>query len=292
MGRYVTVNLFEVHQGAGTQPLADTLDEFAALALAQRWRDDLRLDRVERAAADGVLRHATFHLDFAKGRPIGPGRMSARQPVADVGLNGGEQFGEETAALYLPHKGWLLALHNQYGVGPSRMAGYFNALDPGSAERHFDYEVRPMIDRQAMARMQAMGGFAQLRVTASVGAFEALDDEVGESVSQAASAARAMRVDLRLAANPAHQRGGHLSKTAATRFINGLLSRSEGVDKIEVKSSDEQMDASDRVIDLIEQKVRWRYPDTQLTVLNHRYTHESKIDLLRRACRGWLDQMG
>jgi len=292
MTRYVTVNLFEVHQGARTQPLADTLAEFTALPMEQRWRSDIRLDRAERVAADGVLGHVAYHLDFAKGRPIGPGRMSVRQPVTDVGLNGGEQFGEETAALFLPHKGWLLALHNQYGVGPSRMAAYFNALDPGSAERHFDYEVRPMIDRQALARMQAMGGFAQVRVTASVGAFEALDDEVGESVSQAADAARAMRIELRLAANAAHQRGGRLNKVAATRFINGLLRRSDGVDKIEVKSSDEQQEASDRVVDLIEHKVRRRFSDKQLQVLHHRYTYDSRIDLLRRACRGWIDQMG
>lgn len=292
MTRYVTVNLFEVHQGARTQALADTLDEFAALPIDQRWRSDIRLDQAWRVAADGVLAHVAYHLGFAKGRPIGPGRMSAHQPVTDVGLNGGEQFGEETAALFLPHKGWLLALHNQYGVGPSRMAGYFNALDPGSADRHFDYEVRPMIDRQTLARMNAMGGFAQLWVTASVGAFEALDDEVGESVSQAADATNAMRVELRLAANALHRRGGKLNMLAARRFINGLLSHGDGVDKIEVKSSDAQLETSDRVVDLIEHKVRRRYPDTQLNVLHHRYTYASKIDLLRRACRGWLDEMG
>ncbi len=292
MTRYVTVNLFEVHQSARTQALVDTLNEFAALPIERRWRSDIRLDLVQPVAGDDVLGHMAYHLDFAKGRPIGPGRMSAHRPVTDVGLSGGEQFGEETAALFLPHKGWLLALHNQYGVGPSRMAEYFNALDPGSAERHFDYQVRPVIDRHAMSRMQSMGGFSHVRVTASVGAFEALDDDVGESVSQAASAASAMRIELRLAANAAHQRGGRLNMQAAQRFINGLLSHSEGVDRIEVKSSDEQAEASDRVIELIEQKVRRRFPDTQLSVHHHRYTYASKIDLLRRACRGWLDQIG
>ncbi len=124
MTRYVTVNLFEVHKGARSQPLADTLDEFAAQPIRSRWRGDIRLDQVERVRGDSSLRHTAYHLDFAKGRHVGPGRMSASRAVSDVGLNGDERFGEETAALFLPHKGWLLALHNPYGVGPSRLRSW------------------------------------------------------------------------------------------------------------------------------------------------------------------------
>ena len=292
MTRNVTVNLFKVNHAARTQALADTLEEFAALPLDRRWRSDIRLDQIEAVQGDHSIPHLAYHLDFAKERPVGPGRLSAAQPVADVGLSRGEQFGEETAALFLPHKGWLLMLHNQYGVGPSRMASYFNALDPGNADRHFDYEIQPMIDQHALERMKAMGGFSRVHVTASVGAFEELDDEVSESVFQAASATRAMRVELQLKANAKHKRGGRLNTQIARGFINGLLGRDAGVYKIKVTGSDQDMDASDRVIDLIQQKIRRSYPDTQLKLVNHRYTYGSKIALLRRACHGWLDAMG
>ncbi|QXL84119.1 DUF6731 family protein [Comamonas sp. NLF-1-9] len=291
MARTVTINLFDVTRGTKTQALAQTLQEYAALSIEQRLRDDVRLDQVQQIKADAVLKHEAFHLDFAKARPTGPGRMPPSRPVADVGLEHDELFGEETAALYLPHKNWLLTLHNQYGVGPARMASYFNALDPGSAERHFDYEIRPRIDQHALQRMKSMNGFSHVDVIASVGAFEDLTDDVSESVWQAAESVRAMRVQLRLSANPAHQRGRKLNMRAVREFIQGLLSRDDGVDKIELKSADEQLDQNDRLIDLIEQKIRLRYPATQLDVLNLRYTHDSKIALLRRACSHWLQRL-
>jgi len=292
MAKHVTINLFDVEQGETTQPLRDTLDEFASLPIDRRWRSDIRLEKVELAPADAVLRREAYHLDFAKLRDIGPGKMSHARPVGDIGMARDEMFGEESAALYLPRKNWLLVLHNQYGIGPSRMAEYFNALDPGSAERHFDYCVRPKIDTQALHKMRAMQNFSDVEVVANVGAFEGAQDAVGEAVSETVNAARAVRIHLRLMANRAYGHGGHLGIDAARQFIAKLLMNVEEVDKIKVKDANESLDMSDRVVDLIEHKIRLRYPDTMLIVSNHRYTYASKIDLLRRACSEWLRRLG
>ena len=290
MTRYVTINLFDVEHGAKTQRLSDTLDAFDSLPLAQRWRSDMRLDQIERTPGDQVLKQTAYHLDFSKQRDIGPGRLSQARALDHIGLASGESFGEETAALYLPSRKWMLVMHNPYGVGPSRIAGYLNDLNPGNLE--LDYALTPRIDSAALARMRRMPNFSEVEVTANVGAFSETDEMVGESVAEAAEEAKAMRIHLKLMANEKYGRGGKLNLQAANRLIKGLLNRGDDVQTLKVKSSDVSQDMQDRVVDLIEHKIRQRYPDTMLSVDRHRYTYASKIDLLRRACRGWVDAFG
>lgn len=291
MTKYVNVNLFDVSwDEERSQRLTDTLTEYSRIPIEGRWRDDLRLENIDVFDADAVVTSPYFVLNFVKKRSIGPGRVAARVPVSDIGLNVDEQFGEETAALYLPSQRWLLILHNQYGVGPSRMAEYFNALDPGNAERHFDYRVAPCIDRQAMQRMEQMHNFTSVEVVASVGAFENSGVDVGESVQEAAQAAQAMRLSLRLEANEVYQKGNSLNFAAMRRLIASLLGRGEEVRKLSVKGA-ENADATDQVVDLIEHKIRVRRNASELLVVNHRYTHTSKSDLLKRVCRGWINSL-
>ncbi|TAN12940.1 MAG: hypothetical protein EPN34_03190 [Burkholderiaceae bacterium] len=59
MTRPITINLFDVSRGANTLPLEQVLDEFAALAVADRWRENIRLDRVARVPADAAQVPAT-----------------------------------------------------------------------------------------------------------------------------------------------------------------------------------------------------------------------------------------
>lgn len=291
MTKYVTVNLFDVSWTDDmTQRLTDTLAEYARLPIEHRWRDDLRLENIDVFEADAVVTSAYFVLNFVKKRSIGPGRVAAGAPVADIGLNVDEQFGEETAALYLPAQKWLLILHNQYGVGPSRMAEYFNALDPGNADRHFDYRMAPCIDRQAMQRMREMRNLTSIEVVANVGAFENSGVDVGESVQEAAQAARAMRLTLKLEANEVRQKGNSLNQGSMRGLIDSLLGRGDDVQKLKITGS-EEAEAADKVVDLIEHKVRERRNTSELLVQNHRYTHTSKSDLLKRVCRGWINNL-
>lgn len=293
MTSQVTVNLFDVSwTEKKTQKLSDTLHEFAGLDLADRWRLDTRLDRVEFAAKDLVVKEDAYHLDFAKSRAIGPGRLAHKEAISDIRLSQEEFFGEETAALYLPARKWLLILHNQYGVGPSRIASYLNALDPGNEERHFDYKIDPKIDSTALKRMRAMKHFSALEVTANVGAFEEANDELGESVKEVAKEAKAMRLHLRLEANEVRRRGNHLEKGKIGDLIRTMLRNdANDVHKLEVKGG-ENADQRDQVINLLKHKLKQRFPIGQLDVVNHRYTFASKIRLLRSACRGWMNSLG
>ncbi|WP_291517509.1 DUF6731 family protein [Acidovorax sp.] len=292
MTRKVTVNLFDVGwTERKTQKLSATLEEFAQLPIEDRWRGDIRLDRVERVAGDAALPVDAFHLDFAKSRDIGPGKISPHAVISDVGLRREEFFGEETAAIYIPKKRWLCVLHNQYGTGPSRIAEYLNALDPGSNNRRFDYEVVPKIDARALQRMQGMKHLSEVTVSANVGAFEDANDDVGESVKEAATAARAMRLHLKLVANPAHKRGGFLDLGVVRKLVDSMLKQPDDVDRLEVKGGGGAAEEKDQMINLLKHKIRKQFPDTSLIVANHRYTFESKIHLLRSPCRMWIDSL-
>ncbi len=70
--------------------------------------------------------------------------------------------------------------------------------------------------------------------------------------------------------------------------IDAML-QTDDVDKIEVKGGDSS-DTKDQVINLMNEKVREKFSETELLLDGHRYTFASKADLLRRACRGWLDK--
>lgn len=289
MTKKVTVNLFDVTWSERTQTLSETLTEFDRLPLEHRWRDDIRLDVIRRIPAAADLRKETVFLGFAKGRDLGPGKLATATPVGDVGLADHEFFGEETAALYVPSKRWLVVLNNHYGVGPSAMASYLNALDPGNGERHFDYEIFPKIDRQVMERLNRMTKLSTIEISANVGAFDS-ETVLGEAVVDTVRAASAKRITITLHANEPHRKGGELSKRPIRGFLNRLLAQPDGVSKVTVAGRHET-EMQDQVLNLLEEKVRRHYTDRDLQVLNHRYTVESKMALLRRACRGWIDTL-
>lgn len=290
MARKVTVNLFDVMKGDGTQQTSRTLNEFAAMHIEDRWRGDIRLEWVERKEPDAALPLVAYELAFAKSRNIGPGKLTRHEPIGDVGLSQEELFGEETAALYVPNKKWLLVLHNQYGVGPSRIAEYLNAVAPGDAERRFDYEIAPVIDSRALQKMKAMKHLSQVSVVANVGAFEDSDDELGESVKEAASASKAYRLHLKLEANPPHKKGGFLDFKAVRHLVDSMLKNSEDVDRLEIKGGG-NAEEKDQMINLLQHKIRKQFSDTELIVTNHRYTFQSKMHLLRSTCRMWSDTL-
>ena len=153
MSKQVTVNIFDIEwdEKRGTQKLSDTLDEFRELALDKRWRDDIRLEYIEVEEIEGAR---VYKLDFVKRREVGPGRLASGTPIKSIQMAGDEDFGEETAAYYVPKKKWLLVLNNPSGVGPSRMMAYCNALDPGAEDRHFDYAALPKLDTAVLKKLK------------------------------------------------------------------------------------------------------------------------------------------
>ncbi|MDN4591244.1 hypothetical protein DBA29_22435 [Xenophilus aerolatus] len=284
MSKEVSVNLFDVEWSEDRfQQLSVTLDEYAALPLNERWRDDIRLERVELHQSQG---QNVYLLDFSKRRDVGPGRLGHVAPIAAIRLAQDEDFGEETAAMYVPARRWLLVLHNQSGVGPSRMMSYFNALDPGVANRHFDYAARPRLDPGAQQRFGGMRAISTVSVTATLDALAAAQAGTGTSLAEATRSVGAKRVKVELLANEAYGRGDRLANGPTRNFIRGLLRQDPAeVTHLEVKG---EVDGRDQLIDLIEHKVRRKYSANELVVVHHRYTLESRWNLLLRTHRHWL----
>lgn len=288
MTKYVTVNLFDVQASPQTvQPLGNTLDEFARLPLDERWRGDIRLDHVERKPAANGLPPRVL-LNFCKRRDVGPGKVGSKAAVQGIVLGQDEDFGEETAAVYVPHKKWLAVLNNRHGAGPSRMAEYFNALDPGNNGRHFDYQVLPKLDPDTMQQLQGMSGFRALEVTATVDALDASGSLMGQSLAAATRPAHVQTVSLALRAKKAKGEGRGLSFSAIKGFVNGLLTQGGGVSRLQVKGSDASSDSKDQVIDLLHQRLKQRFRDDELVVHNRRFTLDSRWSLLERALKIWL----
>lgn len=290
MGKMVTVNLFDVDWNHDrSQPLEETLEEFGRLPLGHRWRDDVRLERVEAAQ---VLKDSAYLLDFARKREVGPGKLADTTAITNIRMEESENFGEETAALYVPRRRWLLVLHNQAGIGPTRMMSYLNALDPGNAERHFDYSASPKLDSTILQKLKEMQKFTGLTVTATVDALDAAQSSLGTSLAEATRPAKARRINFHLAANEPHKKGRFLDRGHILRLIHGLRREDEdSVTKLQVTGESPDVAGKDMLIDLIRHKIRRKYDASELKVIEHRYTRRSRWDLLDRSLRGWQNTL-
>ncbi len=289
MSKKVTVNLFDItwHQ-TKCQRLSDTLDEFKRLPLDQRWRDDIRLDTITKVPADALRKlPERYHLNFTKRRDIGPGKLGTKAPISDIHLQKDEDFGEETAAIYVPSKKILLVLHNQNGIGPSRMMAYCNALDPGT-NRYFDYVAGPRLESNIQTRLQGMRNFLSVEITTTVDALQASADGVAMTLAQASSAASAKKITVALSANETRKRTNFLSAAKAIQFVKSMSRQGDDVTLLKVKGEDPTTGLKDQVIDLLKHKVKQSFSANELDVQNHRYTEKSRLWLLDRALRTWI----
>ena len=290
MAKQVSVNIFDIQwdENRGTQKLSETLDEFEGLPLDKRWRDDVRLEKVKKS---NILSFPVYMLDFVKKREVGPGRMADATAIKDIQLDQGENFGEETAALYVPKKKWLLVLHNQAGMGPSRIASYCNALDPGNANRHFDYEAHPKLDAAVMKKLKEMKGISSISVTATMDALNAAELGSGTSFAEASRPAKPNRISFQLMANPPHKKGMSLDKPLMKKLIYGLLKVGEDVTKLQVTGESDEVGGKDLLIDLLHHKIKRKFSADDLKIVAHRYTVESRWEMLDRSFRGWHNSL-
>lgn len=289
MAKMVTINLFDIDWSPQTvQKLSDTLDEFALLTLDKRWRNDLRLEQVIRIQKNSVRRlPELYHLDFVKKREVGPGKLGNAAPVSGIQMRKDEDFGEETAAIYVPSKKWLLILNNQSGIGPSRMMEYFNAIDPGS-NRHFAYSASARLDPTVLNRLGGMSNLTSVDITATVDALGATKDAVGLAVAHATQATQAKRISITLGANTGRKKLNFLNNKTIVNLVKNLFSQGDAVSVLKVKGEDPTTGKKDQVINLIEHKIKQQYSVDELKVIDHRYTINSRWDLLEKALRGWI----
>lgn len=287
-GKMVTINIFDVDQTPQTcQALGATIDEFNLQMLNRRWRGDIRLDKIQKVNAVGKL-PVRYHLDFTKRRTVGPGKVDDQSAVSDIQLGVGEDFGEETAGVYVPSKKWLLILHNQAGIGPTRMMEYFNAVDPGNGQRHFAYLASPRLDPNIIARLGNMINLTSLDITAKVDALDGSHDQVGVALARATKPAKAETLHVTLKAERNRRVRRFLDSAVVRGLVDGLRANLNDVSVLKVKGEDPTTQRKDQVIDLIEHKLKRQYPVDRLQIQAHRYTLQSRWALLDEALLGWL----
>ncbi len=289
MTKMVTINLFDVSWTPQTlQKLSDTLDEFHLLKLDQRWRGDIRLEQIVKMPAGTYPKlPQLYHLDFVKKREVGPGKLGNAAPVSGIRMQKDEDFGEETAAIYVPSKKWLLILNNQAGIGPTRMAEYFNAVDPGSS-RHFAYSVDPKLDPSVLTRLGGMKNLTSVEITATVDALDTSNSQIGTAVALATRPARAERVSISLGANAGRKKLNFLKSKPVKELVDTLLGKTSEVSVLRVTGEDPTTGKKDQVINLLEHKIKRQYRADELKVVDHRYTIQSRWDMLDRALLGWI----
>lgn len=285
----VTINLFDIDWTPQTaQKLSDTLDDFALLSLDKRWRNDIRLEQVINVPQNSVRRlPEIYHLDFVKKREVGPGKLGNSAPVSGIQMRQDEDFGEETAAIYVPSKKWLLILNNQAGIGPSRMTEYFNAIDPGSSKQ-FAYSASARLDPTVLKRLGGMSNLTSVDITATVDALGATNDAVGLAVAQATKTAQAKRISITLGANEGRKKTNFLSSKIVINLVNKLCGQGDDVTVLKVKGEDPTTGRKDQVINLLEHKIKQQYRVDELKVVDHRYTINSRWALLEKALKGWI----
>lgn len=227
-------------------------------------------------------------LDFSKEREIGPGKLKKNSPVEGIALEAGENFAEETAAMFIPNKKWLLILHNQNGIGANKMMDYFNQLDNGIT--YSDYLATPFLNPKVDQQLKSMKGLTVVEFDATSDYLSSIGFDNSTSISSSLDDPSIKRVKVVLLANPLG------TKRRVRKFlsdkIRALVEKLRNADDAEVsrlvvKGPDPEADNKDLALNLLEHHIKERRNTNDLIVENNKYTVESKWKLLERCFIDW-----
>jgi len=127
------------------------INRIALLEKNTRWRDvsnsTIGLQTIRHDKSNGL-----FFLDFVKRRHVGPGRVHVNGEISNFEFKDGEDYGEETAAIYAPEVGWLMVQFNQHGPRAGSIAGYLNILSKSSES---DITIEAAIDGNAAKNLKS-----------------------------------------------------------------------------------------------------------------------------------------
>lgn len=133
-----------------------------------------------------------------------------------------------------------------------------------------------------------MSNLTSIDVTATIDALNAAQNPVGVSLARATKSTSAQKISFTLVANASRKKTNFLGMASIKDLVTKLRAQASGVSVLKLKGEDPTTGKKDQVIDLIEHKIKRSYRADELKVINHRYTPESRWELLDRALRGWL----
>lgn len=287
MTKYVNINLFNISNSVNSAKLSQTIEDYRLITdLSLRWRGEIRLDEIEPQSND--FNEVIYFLGFSKEREIGPGKLKKDSIIEGISLEKDYSFGEETAALYIPKKQWLLVMHNQSGIGPTRMMSYFNQIDNGAT--YLDYLATPFLSPKVDQQLKAMKGLTVVEFDATADYLSSLNTDDSISVSASLGDKSVKRVKMVLMANEAG------TKKKARKFLSdgcknlvNLLKQADDKDvsRLIVRGPDPEADNKDLILNLLEHQIKERRSANDLVIENNRYTVESKWKLLERCYLDW-----
>lgn len=284
---HITVHLFDLFE-VGALSLADLLKGIHKKPLDERWRPagphPIGLQEIKHDT-----RRRIHLLDFVKRRAIGPGRVRVAGNVESFNFDPGEEFGEETAALYDEQNQWLVVQYNQHGSRIGAIGDYLNQWDPEAT-----FMIEPKLSNDAEEQLLKRSQLRKLsfRVRASQTMLKTMRESgisLGEGLARMATSSGSQWIDVELSIR---QRKGELS-SEASGLLKLFASRidDDEVKRLQVKART-SVDGSEELIDFIKQRIAQKCDDRDLEVVNGRYTLESRWRALLRVHAGWLQQHG
>lgn len=284
MPKKIAVHLFRVNEAAGGE-FINAVHTINSLPLEERWRTigihEMSLHTVQRRGRSGP-----YLLDFVKKRDVGPGKVSRRTEVQAIGLEEGEDFGEETAALYDVDRGWLAIQYNQHGVRSGSIEHYLQLfrlipeslwsldiyLDPSARRR---YELRPNIQSATITA----------RMTTEVK--ETLEEDgnsLANTLAEINDESAATTISITLSRSK--KQGSLGGKVRALLNTMSQLGKERGVSTLEVRAHADG-ELRDDVINLLKHRVKDSIDCASLDVVGKRYTQDSRFDALIRINEKW-----
>lgn len=282
-GKQVSVNLYDINYPVeNTYSIDDVVNLYQALPLDQRWRNDIRLDDIDRY---NYLGEDVILLNFSKKRDIGPGKVRDDQPVVGVKLGQGYSFSEETTGLLHLGTNTLILINNFYGIGINRITEYLNAVDPGNSRIFLNFYGEPRLNPTAYAQFKRMKSVDKIIVSATIEALTEDQHDAGLSMGRATKILGGRKIHFEMSANEGRKRSRTMQQGPVMSLLKKLRLHDE--DEVSILKVKGQVGDRDKMIDLIKQKMTQKFPAKDLIVTDNKYTLNSKKSILERTFTGW-----
>lgn len=284
----ISVHLFEFTSTSGRN-LNEMIRRIRHVPKDQRWRNvgDYEVALLE---IDRPTNRRLRLFDFVKRRTVGPGKLLQNGEIEGFHFGDGENFGEETAALWDQDRGWLLVQFNQHGVRSGSIASYLNIFENDPAS---DWLLYAKLDPRAEAelRRRPYVRTAKLKFKATDGLNAAMRDSgaaLGASLGNLGPEAGSANVEIKLTMGKSR---GFLNQDVSDIFQNlrQRFDKDDGLLFMEVTAR-EEIDGADKIIDLMRHRIKCGYSSRELEIQDGRYTLRSRWSLLERIHNGWVQE--
>lgn len=273
----------------GARTVAEVVEHIYAKQLRDRVQpggNGLRLE--ERAVGRDLI-----FMDFAKARSgHGPGRMHPERPIQEFDLAAGENFGEDTAAVYHVPSGYLIVQYNHSGPRANAIANYLSleelmmARQPDDHVEGVGFSLASVLTRDAYDRLGNLGIVKEVDVLISLPGVERADLNAGRSLGQILQSPMPRGTEsIAITYHAARGRQSSLGPDGVMGLVQDLRAMAAGVRRARVRGKRADNGESDS-IDLLEEMLS-KEADIRVA-RGQRYARPERWQALETAFREWV----